>query len=135
MLFQALHGPTSESQSRSWTARVQRSAPQKLPRQPRPTGARHSSQTGTTSLCELVQCSCLLLVACIVLLVEHGRGTDSTQGDNVSSRNVQQARMVVEVVATLLAGSGLEAGLNDIGVITPYSGQVKRLQQAHCNCD
>lgn len=46
-----------------------------------------------------------------------------------SLRNRPEAQQVLAVVQQLLADRGLPRGLEDIGIISPYQGQVRHLQQ------
>ena len=50
--------------------------------------------------------------------------------DGHSYVNVKEVEKIVVTLLTLIRTGGLENGVNDVGVITPYSSQV-RLIKAH----
>ncbi|KAK9812656.1 hypothetical protein WJX72_001408 [[Myrmecia] bisecta] len=51
-----------------------------------------------------------------------------SNAEGTSYLNEHQARVVAHVTAQLLAGGALQAGAADIGVVTPYNGQVRQLR-------
>ncbi|KAF5843656.1 AAA domain-containing protein [Dunaliella salina] len=60
-------------------------------------------------------------------LEERTSNADDVSGHSL--RNRSEAQQVLTIVQQLLAGRGLPRGLEDIGIISPYQGQVWHLQQ------